>query len=82
MIRNKEKTKVKKYSCFWCHCTGFIKEQKVFRKLVKMDGIKDKEIFLGPENYPLKIEVKTFKVKKYIDFRKWYQKNLKIHHQE
>ena len=37
-----------------------------------MSGIKDKEIFLGPENYPLKIEVKTFKGKKYIDFRKWF----------
>lgn len=37
-----------------------------------MSEIKDKEIFLGPENYPLKIEVKTFKGKKYIDFRKWF----------
>ena len=37
-----------------------------------MSDTKDKEIFLGPENYPLKIEVKTFKGKKYIDFRKWF----------
>ena len=37
-----------------------------------MPDTKDKEIFLGPENYPLKIEVKTFKGKKYIDFRKWF----------
>ena len=37
-----------------------------------MSDTKDKEIFLGPENYPLKIEVKTFKEKKYIDFRKWF----------
>ena len=37
-----------------------------------MSETKDKEIFLGPENYPLKIEVKTFKGKKYIDFRKWF----------
>ena len=36
-----------------------------------MSDTKDREIFLGPENYPLKIEVKTFKGKKYIDFRKW-----------
>ena len=37
-----------------------------------MSDSKDREIFLGPENYPLKIEVKTFKGKKYIDFRKWF----------
>lgn len=37
-----------------------------------MSDTKDREIFLGPENYPLKIEVKTFKGKKYIDFRKWF----------
>ena len=37
-----------------------------------MSKTKNKEIFLGPENYPLKIEVKTFKGKKYIDFRKWF----------
>jgi len=37
-----------------------------------MSDAKDREIFLGPENYPLKIEVKTFKGKKYIDFRKWF----------
>lgn len=37
-----------------------------------MSDTKDREIFLGPENYPLKIEVKIFKGKKYIDFRKWF----------
>jgi len=37
-----------------------------------MSDAKDREIFLGPENYPLKIEVKTCKGKKYIDFRKWF----------
>ena len=32
MIKNKEKTKVKKYYCFWCHCTGFInKKQTIFQ---------------------------------------------------
>ena len=32
MIENKEKTKVKKYYCFWCHCTGFInKKQTIFQ---------------------------------------------------
>ena len=37
-----------------------------------MPDTNDKEIFLGPENYPLKIEVKIFKGRKYIDFRKWF----------
>lgn len=37
-----------------------------------MSKINNKEIFLGPENYPLKIEIKTFKGKKYLDIRKWF----------
>ena len=37
-----------------------------------MSNGKNKEIFLGPENYPLKLEIKTFKGKKYLDIRKWF----------
>lgn len=32
----------------------------------------EKEIFVGPEEYPIKIQVKTFKGRKYLDIRKWY----------
>jgi len=32
----------------------------------------EKEIFVGPSEYPIKIQVKTFKGRKYLDIRKWY----------
>lgn len=32
----------------------------------------DKEIFVGPEEYPIKIQIKTFKGRKYLDIRKWF----------
>jgi len=31
-----------------------------------------KEILLGPKEYPIKIQIKTFKGKKYLDIRKWF----------
>lgn len=31
-----------------------------------------KEIFVGPEEYPIKIQVKKFKGRKFLDIRKWY----------
>ena len=31
-----------------------------------------REIFIGPKEYPIKIQVKTFKGRKYLDVRKWY----------
>ena len=37
-----------------------------------MSEKKNKEIFLGPEKYPLKLEIKSFKGKKYLDIRKWF----------
>ena len=33
---------------------------------------KDEEIFIGTKDYPLKIQFKTYKGKKYIDIRKWF----------
>ena len=32
----------------------------------------DKEIYIGPKEYPIKIQIKTFKGRKYLDVRKWY----------
>jgi len=32
----------------------------------------EEEIFVGPKEYPIKIQVKTFKGRKYLDIRKWY----------
>ena len=32
----------------------------------------EKEIFVGPKEYPIKIQVKIFKGRKYLDIRKWY----------
>lgn len=32
----------------------------------------DKEIYIGPKEYPIKIQIKTYKGKKYLDVRKWY----------
>ena len=31
-----------------------------------------KEIFIGPKEYPIKIQTKTFKGRKYLDIRKWF----------
>ena len=30
------------------------------------------KIFVGPKEYPIKIQIKTFKGKKYLDIRKWF----------
>ena len=30
------------------------------------------EIYIGPKEYPIKIQIKTFKGRKYLDIRKWY----------
>ena len=38
----------------------------------KKTDIFEKEIFIGPKEYPIKIQVKTFKGRKYLDVRKWY----------
>lgn len=32
----------------------------------------EKEIFVGPKEYPIKIQVKKFKGRKFLDIRKWY----------
>ena len=32
----------------------------------------EKEIYVGPKEYPIKIQIKTFKGRKYLDIRKWY----------
>ena len=32
----------------------------------------EKEIFVGPKEYPIKIQVKILKGRKYLDIRKWY----------
>ena len=36
-------------------------------------SLKDEDkIFVGPKEYPIKIQIKTFKGKKYLDIRKWF----------
>lgn len=36
-------------------------------------SLEDKNnIFVGPKEYPIKIQIKTFKGKKYLDIRKWF----------
>jgi hypothetical protein len=32
----------------------------------------EKEIFIGPKEYPIKIQIKKFNGRKYLDIRKWY----------
>ena len=32
----------------------------------------EKEVYIGPKDYPIKIQIKTFKGRKYLDIRKWY----------
>ncbi len=32
----------------------------------------EEEIYIGPKEYPIKIQIKTFKGRKYLDIRKWY----------
>lgn len=32
----------------------------------------EKEIYIGSKDYPIKIQIKTFKGRKYLDVRKWY----------
>ena len=32
----------------------------------------EEEIYIGPKEYPIKIQIKTFKGRKYLDVRKWY----------
>ena len=32
----------------------------------------DKEIYVGSKDYPIKIQIKTFKGRKYLDVRKWF----------
>jgi hypothetical protein len=44
----------------------------------KKTDIIDREIFVGPKEYPIKIQIKTFKGRKYLDIRKWFL-NRKSH---
>jgi len=44
---------------------------KTLKKEKESKGI-EREIFVGPKEYPIKIQVKTFKGRKYIDIRKWF----------
>jgi tRNA G10 N-methylase Trm11 len=32
----------------------------------------EREIYIGPKEYPIKIQTKTFKGRKYLDIRKWF----------
>jgi hypothetical protein len=38
----------------------------------KSTNVVEKEIFIGPKEYPIKIQIKTFNGRKYLDIRKWY----------
>ena len=40
--------------------------------LKKTNNKIDEEIYIGPKEYPIKIQIKTFKGRKYLDIRKWY----------
>ena len=40
--------------------------------LKKTNNKIDEEIYIGPKEYPIKIQIKTFKRRKYLDIRKWY----------
>ena len=40
--------------------------------LKKTNNKIDDEIYIGPKEYPIKIQIKTFKGRKYLDIRKWY----------
>ena len=40
--------------------------------LKKTNNTIDKEIYIGPKEYPIKIQIKTYKGRKYLDIRKWY----------
>jgi hypothetical protein len=40
--------------------------------LKKANNKIDEEIYIGPKEYPIKIQIKTFKGRKYLDIRKWY----------
>jgi predicted phage tail protein len=40
--------------------------------LKKTNNKIDEEIYIGPGEYPIKIQIKTFKGRKYLDIRKWY----------
>ena len=40
--------------------------------LKKTNNAIDKEIYIGPKEYPIKIQIKTYKGRKYLDIRKWY----------
>ena len=38
--------------------------------LKKTNNTIDKEIYIGPKEYPIKIQIKTYKGRKYLDIRK------------
>ena len=38
----------------------------------KIDNSVEKEIYIGTKDYPIKIQIKTFKGRKYLDLRKWF----------
>ena len=38
----------------------------------KIDNRVEKEIYIGTKDYPIKIQIKTFKGRKYLDLRKWF----------
>jgi len=41
-------------------------------KFNKEENVDGGEINIGPENFPIKLQFKTFQNKKYLDIRKWY----------